>query len=95
MTKCCKNSEEEKMLLIVKIIKGFIDEWEAEMMDTEGWVRSQRMEISIFHIEWGKIQMHKIQNTPGSWYGAVLLEEVCVVWIKLGKGRLGSDFWKS
>lgn len=51
MTKCCKNSEEEKMLLIVKIIKGFIDEWEAEMMDTEGWVRSQRMEISIFHIE--------------------------------------------
>lgn len=51
MTKCCKNSEEEKMLLIVKIIKGFVGEWEVEMMATEGRIRSQRMEILIFHIE--------------------------------------------
>lgn len=43
-----KNSEEEEML--VKITKGFGDEWVFEM-NTEKCVRFQRMEIAMFWVE--------------------------------------------
>lgn len=34
--------------MLAKITEGFVDEWVVEMMGTEGWVRSHRMQIAIF-----------------------------------------------